>query len=731
MSRSPLPTPPKIRKDIQFLRAIAVLLVVFNHLRPQTFTGGYIGVDIFFVISGFLISSHLLRELNQSGSIRFSRFYARRARRLLPAALFVAVITMINTLLFMPSGNWSRASQEFFASSAYFQNWKLLFTATDYFAKDTGETGFQHYWSLSVEEQFYLVWPLILTALFIFSARLSKILRGNQHFQRLLIALAIFLLLVISLGFAQHLVNENSPTAYFHTLARVWEFMIGALIAVLGETFSKRLAELTATGWQLARNGLQLLGYFLLLIAGILFSSTSGVPGKITVIPLIGVSLVIATGSTTYIPWLRQIVEFKAFQFIGDISYSLYLWHWPLIVVLPFVFEQRLSWWQSALILPLALVLATITKFTIEDHFRLGRAHTIKPKMVLSLTLASVLVLGITSLGINAYTAHTLQVEKDKLQADLSVATNDSNDSADEKVSCFGALSIKNRDKCTNQIDQPPIISAGVDSETPWGDNPQECKTLKEEELSSGGALVHLNCDYSQSENSPNIWLIGDSHAEQWKHTILPIAQKNHWKLTILTHSGCPTWNISMTQWNVWPRVSPVPSSLIDSCKEWSKEIIPQVTQNKPDVVLIGNYASTQGVSDSQSSSQTQIYRGGIQEGTKDWVASGSKVIVIRDTPTAGTFIGPDCVKVSGEKCTFDETSVLFEDPQFAAAQELGISVIDMSDYFCPEQICKGVIGGVPVFYDTNHMSRSFAQSLVVPFQEKMEPIVATIRNQQ
>lgn len=729
MSCFPLPAPPKIRKDIQFLRAIAVLFVVFNHLRPQTFTGGYIGVDIFFVISGFLITSHLIRELEQSGSIRFSRFYARRARRLLPAALFVAVIAMISTLLFMPSGNWSRASQEFFASSAYVQNWKLLFTATDYFVKDTGETGFQHYWSLSVEEQFYLVWPLIITVLFIFSARLSKTLRGNQNFQRLLIALAIFLMFVMSLGFAQHLVNENSPTAYFHTFARVWEFMMGALIAVFGETISKRLAGLTSTAGQLARNSLQLLGYFLLFSAGIFFSSASGVPGKITVIPLVGAVLVIATGSTTYIPWLRKIVEFRAFQFIGDISYSLYLWHWPLIVILPFVFAQRLSWWQSALLLPLALVLATITKFGIEDRFRSWRAHTLKPKMVLSLTLASVLVLGITSLGINAYTAHTLQVEQDKLQADRSAATNDSDASDTEKVSCFGGLSIKNHDKCTNQIDQSPIISAGADSETPWGDNPQECKTLKEEELSSGGALVHLNCDYSESESSPTIWLIGDSHAEQWKHSILPLAQKNHWNLTIFTHSGCPTWNVSMTQWNVWPRVSPVPSSLIDSCKEWSNEIIPQVTQNKPDVVLIGNYASTQGVSDSQSSSQTEIYRKGIQEGTKDWIAAGSKVVVIRDTPTAGAFIGPDCVNVSGEKCSSNEPSVLFEDPQFAAAQELGISGIDMSDYFCPEQTCKGVIGGVPVYYDTNHMSRSFAQSLVVPFQEKLEPITTTIRN--
>ena len=173
---------------------MAVLLVILNHLWANTFTGGYLGVDIFFVISGYLITSHLLRQLHHKARIDFANFYARRARRLLPAALLVASISFAVSLTLLPAAQWKRVIHEFFASSAYFQNWYLYNTATDYFAKDTGVTAFNHYWSLSVEEQFYLLWPLALTLIFALASLTGKKLHLSARIQHALVGTAITLL---------------------------------------------------------------------------------------------------------------------------------------------------------------------------------------------------------------------------------------------------------------------------------------------------------------------------------------------------------------------------------------------------------------------------------------------------------------------------------------------------------------------------------------------------------
>ncbi|WP_423817387.1 acyltransferase family protein [Rothia nasimurium] len=152
-----------------------------NHFWPRHLTGGYIGVDIFFVISGYLITLHLLKELTQHNTINLKHFYASRARRLLPAALFVGTISFTATLILTPPNYWTRTAWDFFASSAYFHNWNLYTAATDYFAQDSNPTVFQHYWSLSVEEQFYLIWPAALALLFLGAYKLKRYLRGNDE----------------------------------------------------------------------------------------------------------------------------------------------------------------------------------------------------------------------------------------------------------------------------------------------------------------------------------------------------------------------------------------------------------------------------------------------------------------------------------------------------------------------------------------------------------------------
>lgn len=165
---------PRFRTDIQALRAVAIALVVLNHLWPERLSGGYVGVDVFFVISGFLITGHLLAELDRTGRIRLAPFYARRIRRLLPAALLVLAVTLIGVWLLLPYPRWTDNAVQAISSALYVENWTLAGLSVDYSAHNAAASAVQHFWSLSVEEQFYLVWPLLLLgAVAVMSAEVS------------------------------------------------------------------------------------------------------------------------------------------------------------------------------------------------------------------------------------------------------------------------------------------------------------------------------------------------------------------------------------------------------------------------------------------------------------------------------------------------------------------------------------------------------------------------------
>lgn len=684
------------RADIQALRALAVLFVVLNHLWPAHLTGGYIGVDIFFVISGFLITSHLLKELTTTSRIGFARFYARRARRLLPAALTVAVLTLGASLLLLPPGSWQRIAREFFASGAYAQNWNLFFTATDYFAQDTGKTAFQHYWSLSVEEQFYLFWPLLL--LFFFS------LAGKGHTlrtQRTLLALPLVLLGLASLAYAIYLVYLGSAGAYFHTFTRVWEFLAGALVALWVQPASTKVDA--APRRPRASGPLQTLGFLLMLGAGFFLTESSGVPGLAALLPVAGAVLVLASGPENPTGWLSPLIRSRPVQFLGDVSYSLYLWHWPLIVLLPYVLGSHLTPWQQALILPLSLALAALTKKVIEDPVRGPRFAGIRPSLVLGAALASVLVLGLTSLAVNR-SASTLLAEQRQA---LEEARHSS-----QGGSCFGARALDNREECAGQ--NTLLTSPGSEEETPWGGVPEHCQTIDRRTAANGAGRAHVVCDYSTGqEEAQQVWVVGDSHSQQWRHALLPYAQEKGWELTFFTHGGCPTWQVPyLGTREGLDALSPVGEQNRMVCQDWAQEVQARVLEAQPDLVLVGNFSSTQLIGEASLEAQQEHYRQALEAGVEAWMAAGTRVLFLRDTPLAGAKLGPECVAVEGVACVLDREQALLPDPQADAARELGLPVLDLTSSFCFEGSCPGVIGGVAVYYDANHLSRSYVQSL-------------------
>ncbi|MFI2620602.1 acyltransferase family protein [Streptomyces sp. NPDC018584] len=333
------------RPDIQALRALAVGLVVFHHLWPTVLTGGFVGVDAFFVISGYLITAQLTHEINGTGRIRIADFYARRIRRLLPAALSVLACIVVAVYALVPRDRWSDYAHQVLASALYGQNWLLGAEPVD----PTRITAMAHYWSLSVEEQFYLLWPLFLLLLLRLRAPRARLF-------------GVAGLGLVSLAWCVHLTEADPAAAFFVTPVRVWEFAIGAVLALVGTRLVLPRAVAGAAS---------LLGFTALVGSALHFTGLTPYPGTAALVPTVGTALVIAAGTGAQRQWHTALTSSRPVQLLGDISYSLYLWHWPLLILVPLAVSGGILDLPVRLgILVSALLLAYASKRVIEDPVR-------------------------------------------------------------------------------------------------------------------------------------------------------------------------------------------------------------------------------------------------------------------------------------------------------------------------------------------------------------------------
>ena len=306
-----------VRADIQGLRAVAVGLVVAYHAKVAGIPGGYVGVDVFYVISGFLITGLLLREVDRTGTVRLAAFYARRARRLLPAATVVIIATLAAAFVFLPPLRLAVIGTDAAAAALYVSNLRFAFQATDYLAADSAQSPFLHFWSLAVEEQFYLVWPGLI---------LLVTRRGSPSGGRRVLppALAIAIVFAASLAAAVYLTPRMSNWAFYASPPRAFEFAAGALVALAVPRLA-RLGRAPATA-------LTMLGVALVALAAVRFDETTAFPGVAALLPVIGATLFIIGGTGATGP-LERVWAVPVISRLGVLSYSLYLWHWPMLVL--------------------------------------------------------------------------------------------------------------------------------------------------------------------------------------------------------------------------------------------------------------------------------------------------------------------------------------------------------------------------------------------------------------
>jgi peptidoglycan/LPS O-acetylase OafA/YrhL len=317
----------EFRLDIEGLRAVAVLAVVLFHAEVPGVGGGYIGVDVFFVISGFLITGLLWREVSTAGTVRLRRFYGARARRLLPASATVGVVTMIASAALLPPLQVPTVLGDGIASALYVGNYRFILQGADYFAPYMPPSPFLHYWSLGVEEQFYLVWPplLIATAWLIRRVRRKKRADATSSRRPYLVVLAV--VGAVSLAMSVAATHWMPLVAFFSLPTRAWQLAAGGLVALTAGQW-RRLPAACApiAGWA---------GLALILLACTRLGTTTPYPGTAALLPVVGTALVIGAGCASASRGCGRVLSLAPMTAVGRVSYSWYLWHWPVLLLAP------------------------------------------------------------------------------------------------------------------------------------------------------------------------------------------------------------------------------------------------------------------------------------------------------------------------------------------------------------------------------------------------------------
>jgi len=670
-ARPALRTAEPVRGDIQGLRALAVLIVLIFHFWPTSLTGGYVGVDVFFVISGFLITSHLLRSPPTTPRL-LGQFWARRVRRLLPAASLVLGVTLVASILWMPSTQLPGIAREAIASALSVENWALARSATDYLAAEGAPSPLQHYWSLSVEEQFYVLWPLLIAVL----ALVSRGRRAQTWWAAGLIG-------VTAASFAASVVltRADPAAAYFVTHTRVWELGLGSLLALA-----------VFHGWRLRsavlRAGLAWLGLAMILWAAMQFDGVTPFPGTAALLPTVGAALLIAadTDSVRWSP--RGLLNAPVSQRLGDLSYSVYLWHWPVVVIAPYALGHDLTLAQALVAIAAVIVLSGLTKRYVEDPVRRSRSLARSLPRCFAIAAASVLVITAGSVTVINRADAALAAEQEALT-----------DKLDQSL-CVGAEAARNSG-CTSLVGEELLTSPAVaraDRSVLYADG---C-------WSNRPYTAHKVCTYGQADSEVRVALVGNSHAGHWQPALAPIAVKQGWALDTYLVSQCYTVDLPLEFGS---------ERLTENCRAWNEWAVGEVTSGAYDLVIMSN-RSFQDVVGVPAAEQGPTSQRGYAKTLQAVTASGTPVLVLRDTPAASE-AAPDCVAANPADvtiCSREASSALELDPlnEAALADTSGlVSTVDLSDRFCRDERCQVVVGGLITYFDHGHLTTTFARTLV------------------
>jgi peptidoglycan/LPS O-acetylase OafA/YrhL len=677
------------RRDIQGLRAIAVVLVILDHMTllqrlPGHPEGGFIGVDIFFVLSGFLITGGLLREASTTGGISYRGFYARRARRILPAALVVAVVSIIASYVVF----WADRA----AASLFDGIWSLLFVSNvrfavsgvDYFAQTTPSV-FQHYWSLSVEEQFYVFWPLLMTlgvlAAVKWKRNLSPVLVGIM----LVVGVASFIWALVD--------TSASPTsAYFSTATRAYEFVAGALVAIsVG-----KLANLPNP----LRHVMRIAGLAGIAASVFLIAPGGGFPGPWALAPALSAAIFVAAGSggdRTAVIWPLHT---RPVSYVGDISYSLYLWHWPVIVLLGALIPANSV--VSIVVVVFATAALSVVSYhwieqpVLRSNWLRGRAErkprpSLHPLRSVAMVAASLALVSGLFAGSSVYAHRGEGVERGAPLADIAPSAFPlAADGLREEIA--SGLNRPSWDGLTPSVDTLADTDSGLAADC-WNDRNE----------------TRDRCTIGPADAANTVVIFGDSLAMNWVPGFTAaLKEMPDWNISLYAKVGCP---YAATD------VYDTDGSLYDSCATFRSWAVEQINDEAPATLVLASGLKKELPGASTPRQIAQVWGEGV---ASTLAALNHASPTILSAPPEGKSL-VSCANrfTTPRMCGSSTTSLWVETVESTAIAAPSARVINVGAWFCTRDgACPAVIGNIPVRQDVVHMTDAYSQHLAPLLRE-------------
>ncbi|KNX38539.1 hypothetical protein VV01_17520 [Luteipulveratus halotolerans] len=724
------------RADVEGLRAVAVVLVMLAHAGVPGLGGGFIGVDVFFVISGFLITGLLVREMRETRRISLVRFWARRAKRLLPASITVLVATLVLTVLLVPSPRWSSIGGDVIAAALYVVNWRFAEQSVSYLNADAAAASpVQHYWSLAVEEQFYLVWPLLILLCAEAARQLSVRLRST---------LVVGLLLVVVPSFVWSMIDTaSSPEpAYFVTTTRLWELGAGALVALyapLWQRSTRGAATMLAWG-----------GFACLLLAALTVSTDTAWPGYQALLPVAATAAVIVGGFRARSSGPLRVLGLPFMQRTGALSYGLYLWHWPLLAVATARWGE-LSWPVGLLVVAASALPAWATYTLVENPVRRAALLSRVPRLALAVGAACTAVGVVAGLSLGALAraqidhapasdvqgaaaaAEQLPEPAAALAGGSSHASGSAGAGPRSRPGSRGAGTPSTPSAASSPSARPspaakpkpvspwagsgPAIKPALLKPappnlfdlTPTSISPDPIKaaddTPKRTCIIGVSDTAVERCDLGDRSGRMHLAVVGDSKADQWIDQLDTIARQHHWRLDVYTKAGC-VLSSSAVQRGQQP---------YRECSTWRTQVLRQITgAQKPDAVLVSGQESRAYAHGRATDAQMVTAYVGQWKALQ---AKGIRVVALTDVPTVTSSL-IDCV--SGHRsspnssCTFRKNNGLGTQSLTSAARATHVPLITLNDWVCPTANgrCPSVIGNVLVYRSGSHVTATYASTL-------------------
>jgi peptidoglycan/LPS O-acetylase OafA/YrhL len=643
--------PERFRTDIQGMRAIAVLAVALGHAGIPGFSGGFVGVDVFFVISGFLISRLLLDELSATATLDLVGFWIKRARRLLPNALITLLATILLTAFIFPGYNLLLLAREITRTCLELSNFYFAGRAVDYFHFDDAPSPVMQFWSLSVEEQFYLLWPLLLLGL-------TYVSRGKVLKTAGWVLCAIW---AISLGASILLTPVHQPLAYFGTGTRCWQLATGALLALHWQTLVLISPAL--------RSALAVMGLAAVAFSVFTFTSVTPYPGAWALMPTLGAAAIILGGERTG-GWVPRLLSVQPMHWLGERSYSWYLWHWPLIVLPKAAYPD--SEYIPVVALLVSLGIASLAYSYVEDPIRRNRLLVGTP--IVSAVAAAAAVIVVIGAGWSS-----------------------------QLVVIFESEGIARRRALIEAAykDRPNIYEA-------------KCHLR-------GESSEQPECLYGNQTAERRVVLFGDSHAAQWFEPLSAAASVAGWRLNTWTKSACPVADILVLSGDGRPN---------QACKTWRENVMKSLTgSDRPDLVIIASRSNQARLADPRTGSilsdaeAETAWREGYRKILRQLVQAEVTTVFIRDTPTFKIF--PICF-VQGRSCERRKTEALRGarlEQEVTKTFGDHITVADFNNYLCGDVTCSPIKGNEVIFRDRHHLTASFTRTLTPHFADLLRKV--------